>query len=76
MKKFLAGMVAMVVLMGVILYVVNAENNKLKIENDRLQAEQNAYIQQSVENETQRQLDEIANALSQYQSYNTTSDSR
>ena len=76
MKKFVAGMMTMVVVMSVVLYVVNLQNNKLKIENDRLQAQQDAYTQQAIENQNQKMFDEISDALSQYESYNTTSDSR
>lgn len=76
MKKFMAGMVAFAIILSATLYVLNLENNKLKIENDRLQAQQDAYTQQAIEQQSQRQLDAIADALSEYDSYNTTSDGR
>lgn len=76
MKTFIAGMATMVIILTAVMYVLDLQNDKLKIENDRLQAQQDFYTQQAIENQNRQMFDEISDALSQYDSYNTTSDSR
>lgn len=52
MKLFIAGMVTMIIILTGVMYVLNLQNNKLKIENDRLQAQQQTYNANTIQAHT------------------------